>query len=222
VIAGGPDLAFAVAGSHVTRGAAVPSIALDLSIDEPTGAPIRAILLQTQIRIAAPLRRYSPEERERLAELFGGPKTWSESLRTFLWTSVSTVVPQFERSTQAELLVPVTYDFDVAATKYLAALDEGTIPVELLFSGTCFYEDGDRLLVSRISWEKEARYGLPAATWRAAVETVFPNSAWLRLDRGIFDELWRFRTERRLATWDLAVRALLDEVADPLPTARSA
>ena len=35
--------------------------------------------------------------------------------------------------------VTCTYDFDVVGTKYFAALEDGEIPLEFLFSGTVFY-----------------------------------------------------------------------------------
>ena len=48
-----------------------------------------------------------------------------------------------------------SYDFNLAATKYFAALEGGDLPLCFLFSGTIFHEAGDGALqVAQISWEK--------------------------------------------------------------------
>ena len=61
-----------------------------------------------------------------------------------------------------DLPVPCTYDFNVAATKYFYALEEGDIPLLFLFSGTIFYAaDDGALQVAQISWDKEAPFRLP-------------------------------------------------------------
>ena len=62
-------------------------------------------------------------------------------------------------STTVELAVPCSFDFNVAATKYFAAMEEGEIPLCFLFSGTVFYqaEDG-RLQVAPISLDKAGRF----------------------------------------------------------------
>ena len=46
--------------------------------------------------------------------------------------------PGFTGQHRVELPVPCTYDFEVAAAKYLHALDDGEIPLLFLFSGTVF------------------------------------------------------------------------------------
>ena len=48
------------------------------------------------------------------------------------------VVPPFNGRTWW-IAVPCTFDFNVAATKYFAGLEEGELPLDLLFSGTVFY-----------------------------------------------------------------------------------
>ncbi len=53
------------------------------------------------------------------------------------------MVPGFTSVTETELPVPCTYDLEVASARYLQALDDGTIPLLLLFSGTVFIAHGD-------------------------------------------------------------------------------
>ena len=83
-------------------------------------------------------RRYEPAEQARLVELFGDAPRWGETLRPFLWTHVGTVVTGFTATTEIDLPITCTYDFEVAAAKYLHGLDDGEIPLLLLFSGTVF------------------------------------------------------------------------------------
>ena len=60
------------------------------------------------------------------------------TLRPFLWTHVATTVARFVGTTEVDLPVTCTYDFEVAGAKYLHALEDGEIPLVLLFSGTVF------------------------------------------------------------------------------------
>ncbi len=50
----------------------------------------------------------------------------------------------FDATTEVDLPITCTYDFEVAAAKYLHGLDGGEIPILLLFSGTIFRAPGDR------------------------------------------------------------------------------
>jgi len=46
--------------------------------------------------------------------------------------------------------------------------------------------------------------------WREAMEAFFPNSAWIRVNRDLFDELRRFKTATGLPTWDAALERLCE------------
>jgi hypothetical protein len=168
-------------------------------------------MLQAQLRIAAPDRGYDAATQKRLRDLFGDPADWGRTLRSLLWTHATLLVPPFSGSTTVDLEVPCTYDFEVAAAKYLHALEDGEVPLQLLFSGTLFYaaEDGG-LRTARISWESEATFRMPVTVWREAVDRAFPGTAWLRVHRDLFDRLAGYRSRRTLPTWDAVVEELLE------------
>ena len=93
-----------------------------------------------------------------------------------LWTHASVVVPPFTGTTVVDLPVPCSFDFNVAATKYFHALEDGEVPLCLLFSGTIFYSDDDGFLqVSQIPWEKEASFRLPVSVWKDMMELYYPT-----------------------------------------------
>ena len=212
-----PDLNFEVVGAEAPAFAAVPTLIFKLRIDNAIDQErIFTITLRCQIQINVTRRRYSPEAQARLLEVFGEPKRWGETLRPLLWTHTSTVVPQFSGSTIIDLPVSCTYDFEVAGTKYFDALEDGEIPLTFLFSGTMFYEDeSDKLQVGQISWSKEAIYRLPVALWREMIQRYFPNSAWIRLHKDVFDQLYQYKATHSLPTWEEVVVRLLqasDEV----------
>ena len=212
---GAPELAFTVLGVVPERPAAAPTLRFSLGIDSGSAA-VRSVMLDVQLRIAATQRGYDEAEQALLAELFGEPHRWADTLRGLLWTQATLVVPPFDGSTVADLYLPCTYDFDVAAAKYLAALGDGDVPLELLFSGTVFYAGpGGALQVSRISWAAEAAYRLPVRVWREAIDAHFPHSAWLRLDREAFDRLAAFKASRTLPSWEAALDVLLQAAAAP-------
>jgi hypothetical protein len=205
-----PNLDFSVEGAEVLRFAAVPSLLFKLRIANLEEEPIRSVALNTQIRIAATQRHYDAAEQERLLELFGEPSRWKDTLRSLLWTHTVVHVPPFSGSTVADMPVTCTYDLEVVAAKYFYALEDGEVPLEFLFSGTIFYagEDG-RLQVARISWKKDAEFRLPVRLWKEMMERYFPNSAWIRLHRDAFDQLYDYKIRRGLPTWETAIEALL-------------
>ncbi len=205
-----PDLDFGVEGAEVLKFAAVPSLLFKLRIENLEKEPIRSVALNTQIRIAATRRHYDTVEQERLLEVFGEPHRWGSTLRSLLWTHTNLQVPPFSGSTVVDMPVPCTYDLEVIGSKYFHALEEGEVPLEFLFSGTVYYAgEGGGLQIGRISWEKEAEFRLPVRLWKEMMERYFPNSAWIRLRKDAFDQLYDYKVRRGLPTWEAAVEALL-------------
>ncbi|MDQ3925412.1 MAG: DUF6084 family protein [Actinomycetota bacterium] len=205
-----PDLDFGVEGAEVLKFAAVPSLLFKLRIENLEKEPIRSVALNTQIRIAATRRHYGTVEQERLLEVFGEPHRWGSTLRSLLWTHTNLQVPPFSGSTVVDMPVPCTYDLEVIGSKYFHALEEGEVPLEFLFSGTVYYAgEGGGLQIGRISWEKEAEFRLPVRLWKEMMERYFPNSAWIRLRKDAFDQLYDYKVRRGLPTWEAAVEALL-------------
>jgi hypothetical protein len=206
-----PDLNFQVESAEAMPFAASPQLVFKLRVtDAANEAPIHAIALRCQIRIEPGKRRYNSDEQSLLPDLFGPPHRWGQTLRPMLWTHAAVVVPPFTGSTVVELPVPCTFDLTLGATKYFYALEEGEVPLCLLFSGTIFYgtEDGN-LQVGQISWEKEANFRLPIAVWKKMMDIYYPNSAWLCLRKDVFDRLYQYKSQGALATWEQALEELL-------------
>ncbi len=199
-----PDLNFEVVDAEAPAFAAVPTLIFKLRIENAIRQEnIHSVVLRCQIQINVTRRRYSAEAQVRLLEVFGEPKRWSDTLRPFLWTHAYTSVPQFSESITIDLPVPCTYDFEVAGTKYFDALGDGEIPLTFLFSGTIFYEgETGNLQVGQISWSKEATYRLPVALWHEMIERYFPNSAWIRMRKDVFDRLYQYKATHSLPTWE--------------------
>jgi hypothetical protein len=206
-----PDLDFRIIEAEALPFAAGPTMLFKLHIGNSVpGEHIHSVMLRVQIRIEVTRRQYDAGAEERLLEVFGEPQRWGETLRSMLWTHTSSIVQHFNDSVVAELPVPCTYDFDVVGAKYFYALEDGDVPLLFLFSGTVFYSKGDGpLQIAQIPWEKEAQFRLPVRTWKEMMEGFFPNSAWLRIQKDVFDELYRYRTKRALPTWEAALQDLL-------------
>ncbi|HEY6485575.1 MAG TPA: DUF6084 family protein [Candidatus Cybelea sp.] len=203
-------LSFKVTGARVDRYAASPAILLRVVVSEASGSKIDAILLRAQLRLEVARRRYLPEESALLTELFGEPARYGETLRPMLWTHVSALLPSFEHRAEFDLSVPCSYDFEVAANKYLASLQDGVIPVNLLFSGTVLVEGSTGVSAELVPWSCEASYSLPVSVWREAMDAFFPNAAWIRVSRDVFDELRRFKIATGLPTWEAAFERLCE------------
>jgi hypothetical protein len=186
---------------------------MTLRVSETSGQKVEAIALRCQIRIEPARRRYSDAEAERLNDLFGETQRWAETLKPIQFTNVSIMVPGFAGSTELDLPIPLTYDMEIGATRYFAGLEDGEVPLLLLFSGTVFGSIEGRLSVQQVPWSKEASYRLPVAVWREAIDAHFPNSAWIKISNSTLDELLRFKTRAALPTWEATVLALLAAAA---------
>lgn len=204
-------LGFQVLGVRAEPYAAVPTLMFRLRITEETGERIHTIALRCQIQIEPRQRHYEVAEKERLFELFGEAPRWGETLQTLLWTHATLMVQGFTGSCEVDLPVACTYDFEITAAKYFHSLDDGEIPLLMLFSGTAFTRGQTGFSVEPVPWEKEAHFRLPVRVWRELMDHYFPGGAWIRLRRESFDALHEFRGRRALATWDDAVEALLHD-----------
>jgi hypothetical protein len=205
-----PDLSFRVTGSAPAPYAAVPALGLRLQIDDAADEEIRSVALACQIRIETTRRRYSEAEQQRLRDLFGEPERWGRTLRSMLWAQSAATVPPFRGSAAIDLPVACTFDLTVATAKYLNGLEDGCVPLTLLFSGSVFYVAPDGTLqVAQIPWSREAAYELPVAVWKRMMDAYYPNTAWLCLRRDVAERLDRYKTARGLATWEQALESIL-------------
>jgi hypothetical protein len=205
-----PDLAFSVTDAARVEFAAVPTLQFTVRVEHRGGAPIRSILLDTQVQIAARRRRYDEAAHDRLFELFGPPEDWGTTLRTLLWMRSTLVVPAFTGATEVALPVTCSYDLEVVASRYLDALDGGEVPLEFLFSGSVFADGpGGGLQVTRLSWEQEAEYRLPVSLWKDTLDRYFRGTAWLRVRKDAFDRLSAYKSRHALATWEDVLDELL-------------
>lgn len=208
-----PALTFEVTGVEALAHSALPTLIFQLRVtNRPMDEWLSSVLVRCQIQINAPRRGYSADAKKRLVELFGEAERWGVTLRPLLWTHANVVVPRFRDAVTVDLAIPCTYDFDVIATKYMDALEDGEIPLTFLFSGTVFYEDtaSGSLQVAQIPWEREAAYRLPVAVWRELIATYFPNTAWLRLPKDVFDRLRQYKVDGGYVSVDAALTSLLD------------
>jgi hypothetical protein len=206
-----PDLSFAVTDVAPEPYAAAPNLLARLRIEEATGEPVHALALRAQVRIEPQRRRYDDAEEQALLDLFGERARFGQTLKPFAWLHASTVAQGFTGSTETDLVLPCTYDFEVSGTTYLHALRDGEIPLLFLFSGSVFSRGATGFSVTQVPWDHEARYRLPVRVWRDLMEAHFPGSEWLRMHRDTVDALARFRHVRGLTSWDDAVAALLAE-----------
>jgi hypothetical protein len=211
-----PDLRLSVESAETVRFAAAPLMAFKLRISNNSPEElIHTVALKAQIQIETARRQYNPQEQEQLLDLFGSPDRWGQTLRAMLWTHASVVVPRFTGSTLAELHVPCTFDFNIAATKYFHGLSSGDLPLCFQFSGTVFYQGTDSALqVAPISWDKEAKFRLPVQAWKELMDEYYPNSAWLALQKDTFERLYQFKVREGIPTWEEAVERALAAVQE--------
>jgi hypothetical protein len=108
------------------------------------------------------------------------------------------------------LSLECTYDFEVAAAKYLHALRDGTVPLQFLFSGTIFMAGQRGFSVQQVSWDCEDRYDMPVPVWQELIRQHYPNTGWVRLPHDTVAALTAYKSTRGLLSIEDAVTALLD------------
>jgi hypothetical protein len=189
--------------------AVAPNLLARLRIEERTGEVVHAMVLRCQVRIEPQRRRYDALEEQGLLDLFGSRERWADTLRPFTWLQSTALVQGFTGETDVSLVLPCSYDVEVAGAKYFQGLQDGEVPLNLLFSGTVFTRGTSGFGVEQIPWHTEADHRLPLAVWRDLMETHFPGQGWIRLDRETLAALARYRSARMHTSWDETVTALL-------------
>ncbi len=200
---------FSVVDIFVEPYAAAPQLTARLRIEETSGQTIHAIALRCQVRIEPQRRRYDGPDESGLRALFGERDRWVDTLKPFLWMQCNAMVQGFTGITEVDLPLPCTYDFDVAGSRYLHAVGEGTIPLALLFSGTVFTKGSTGFSVQQVPWDCEASYQLPVEVWKQVMDLYFPNTGWIRLDRDVLESLADYKSLNGLTTWEETVLTLL-------------
>jgi Family of unknown function (DUF6084) len=206
-----PDLRLTIESVEAAKYAAAPLLVFKVGIaNESEEEIIHTVVLRAQIQIEATRRKYDADEQARLLDLFGESDRWGQTLRSMLWTHASVVVPRFNGTVLADIPVPCTFDFNVAATKYFHGVTSGDLPLCFQFSGTVFYQSvNGTLQVAPISWDKEAKYRLPVRVWKELMDLHYPNSAWLVLQRGTFEKLYQYKVREGIPTWEEALERAL-------------
>jgi len=213
-----PELSFQITGAHPIRYAVAPLLGFDLQVTNG-GEHVHTLALRCQIQIEPARRRYSAGDQERLEDLFGEPHRWGQTVRSMLWTQASVVVSNFTNEAQTEIQVPCTFDFNVAAVKYFHGLEDGEIPLCFQFSGTVFYESAaGTLQVAPVPWDKESRFRLPVKVWREMMDLYYPNSAWLCLERDMFERVYQYKIRTGIPTWEKMLEALLERAEEGVPS----
>jgi len=195
---------FEVLSAEPVAHAVAPTMRFHVRVEEDR--PVHGIALAAQINVDPARRTYDAETRARLVELFGPPERWAATTRSFLWAQVGTLVPGFDGAGELDLLVPCTYDLDVAAAKYFYSLPDGEIPLTFHFSGTIVHPE---LQIAMVPWSSSASFRLPVDTWRGMMALYYPGGGWVRLDRETLDRLQEVKAERGLPSLDAAVAELL-------------
>lgn len=212
---GQPGLGFEVSAASAIKHAAVPTVSFTLDVEDASGLEVFTAALTIQVLIEPVKRTYEPEEREKLAELFGEPHRWATSAQRMLWTIESVLLPSFRGSTSVEVPVQCNYDLELAATRYFHCVEGGEVPLSFQFTGSVHYAGaGGRLQIVQIPWDTGAAFRMPLRTWKEMIDAYYPYRGWLPLQRETLERLRRRKAERGLPTYDEAVLELLEEAGE--------
>lgn len=206
-----PDVAFEVLSAGSLERSAVPTLSFRAKISDASGIQVYTVALSALLTIEPGKRSYDADSRERLAELFGEPERWAATTGAFRWAQVDVLVPSFTGEAEFDVRVPCTYDHEIAATKYFAGLTDGVVPLQVHFNGTLFYRGTDgQLQMMMLPWDLSVRHELPVETWRSMIDSHYPEGSFVRVEEETLDRLRRLKTSAGTATYDAAIRGLLD------------
>jgi hypothetical protein len=207
-----PEPQFSVVGAAHVAFAATPTMVFTTTVTDPSGFEIQSIALSVQLMIDPAKRGYDAETRERLAELFGPPASWTPSTQGLAWARVGAVIPAFTGSASFSIEVPCTYDLEVAAAKYFYALQDGFVPLSFHFNGTIFYRGaGGALQMVPVPWSSSAQFSMPVRAWRAMIAEHYPGGGWIRLTEDTLSALNQRRAARGLPSFDACIQELLND-----------
>lgn len=210
------EFAFTCTGVRADPYAMGPTLVFRLRVTASPPTRVHALALRCQIRIEPARRGYGDAEAAALTDLFGERSRWGSSLKPVQFAQVQVMVPGFTGEVETDVAVPCTYDMDIASTRYFDALEDGEVPLLMLFSGTAFTGEGG-FRVEPVPWDKEAGFRMPVKTWREMVEQHFPGSGWIRLPRDTMDALVAYRSRHALPSWQETVEALMTAAGERTP-----
>ena len=204
-----PDPDFEVVSARPIERAAAPTLGFTVRVTDRSGRRVFTIALSAVITIEPSKRAYDAATRDRLLELFGEPERWASTTANFRWAQADALVGAFAGETEFELVVPATYDLEVAASKYFDGLADGAAPLRFHFNGTVFYEaDDGRMQIVQLPWDRSPRFEMPVEVWRRAIAAAYPFRRWIPAHAETIASLERLKRERGAPTFD----ALLDEL----------
>ncbi len=203
------EYTFTVAEIFAEPYAATPQLTARVRIEETTGVVVHAMALRCQVRIEPQRRGYTEADEAGLRALFGDRDRWKDTLRPFLWMQCNTTVQGFTGVTEADLPLPCTYDFDVIGSRFLHSLGEGSVPLNLMFSGTIFTRSGPGFGVEQVPWDRDTRHDLPVQVWQEMMRTYYPGTGWVRMDQQVIDRVADYRARHGLTSWDETMQHLL-------------
>ncbi len=197
-------------GAEPALHVASPALHFSLRAREAAGRDVYMVALSTQVHIDPGLRGHDADTRAQLVDLFGAPERWASTTTSIVWARVETLLPSFSSSTDLTLVMPCSYDLEVASARYLDALPDGEVPLSFHFSGRIFYRGDDgRLQIVLTPWTT-ATYRMPVAVWRRMIDHHFPGAGFIRVQDETLRALGRHRAQHGIPTFDAAIADLLE------------
>jgi hypothetical protein len=100
---------------------------------------------------------------------------------------------------------------ELASGKYFGSLANGSAPLRIHFNGSVFYEEeGGRVQVVLIPWDRSIRFDLPIETWKAMIAEHHPNRGWIPLATETVERVQARKAREGSPTFDACVSDLLD------------
>lgn len=189
-----------------------PTLGFHGRITDASMRPIYTIALTAIVMIEPGKRSYADGEREKLLELFGTPERWAATTGGFRWANTQTMVHGFTGEGEFGLKVPVSYDMEIASSKYFGAIEDGDVPLRFHFNGSIFYERGDgQVQIAPVAWDRSERFLMPIDAWHRLSAEHHPNRGWIPLHTETVTRLEQLKAAMGAPTFDDCLAKILDQ-----------
>jgi hypothetical protein len=203
------ELGFRIVGASPLEHAATPIVCVHVIAE--SRAAVRAVVLRCLVVIDPGARAYDANEAAALERVLGPADR--RATAPLVWAQLPQNLPGFEGELGFDLHLPCSLDLRAGGAAYLDAIEDGNVPLTVLFSGTAFVaDDAGALSALPIPQTAEARFALPIAVCRDALSRHHGDATLVPVRREILARLRRFAAHRheRTPALDDAIENLLD------------
>ena len=152
-----------------------------------------------------------PRSRRSCSIFLARPERWSRTVRPLLWMNTTVAVPGFTDNVLVDLQLPVHFRLQCRGDEVFPCARCGRYPDLCDVQRHRFLSRSPTKLSRwpRCPGTAKPTSACPVSVWKEMMEMHFPNTAWLCLQRDVFEQLYEYKVRHGIPTWEQAIRRAL-------------